>query len=74
MSIYGSTCRVIAHELGHAIGLGYNNDPTKLMCGRPAPCRPDKFRSSVGKYFPLTEVEKAYLLKIYPATWSPSRQ
>jgi hypothetical protein len=28
---------VIAHELGHAIGLGHNDDPTTLMCGRPAP-------------------------------------
>ena len=64
---------VIANELGHAIGLGHNNDPTKLMCGRPALCRPDTFQSSVEKYFPLTEVEKAYLLKIYPPTWSPSR-
>lgn len=36
---------VIAHELGHAIGLGHNNDAAKLMCGRPAPCRPDVFRS-----------------------------
>jgi hypothetical protein len=64
---------VIAHELGHAIGLGHNNDATKLMCGRPAPCRPDAFRSSTEKYFPVTEFEKAYLLKIYPPTWSPAR-
>jgi hypothetical protein len=27
---------VIAHELGHAIGLGHNDDPANLMCGRPA--------------------------------------
>ena len=27
---------VIAHELGHAIGLAHNSDPTMLMCGRPA--------------------------------------
>ena len=73
MSLPNVARNVIAHELGHAIGLGHNNDATKLMCGRPAPCRPDAFQSSVAKYFPLTEVEKAYLLKIYPATWSPSR-
>ena len=29
---------VIAHELGHAIGLAQTSDPTMLMCGRPAPC------------------------------------
>ncbi len=62
---------VIAHELGHAIGLGHHNDPTKLMCGRPAPCRPDAFQSDVDRFFPLTDVERAKLLELYPSDWQP---
>jgi len=61
---------VIAHELGHAIGLGHNADPTMLMCGRPAPCRPDAFKSDVDRFFPLTNQEKALLHVMYPANWS----
>ncbi len=62
---------VIAHELGHAIGLGHNSDPTKLMCGRPAPCRPALFRSEEPRLFPLTDDEKRQLLSLYPADWRP---
>jgi hypothetical protein len=36
---------VIAQQLGRAIGLSDNADPTTLMCGRPALCRPDLFAS-----------------------------
>ncbi|HML10358.1 MAG TPA: hypothetical protein VK432_05815, partial [Stellaceae bacterium] len=62
---------VIAHELGHAVGLGHNSDPAFLMCGRPAPCRPAAFQSDQPRYFPLADDEKALLLRLYPADWRP---
>jgi hypothetical protein len=60
---------VIAHELGLAIGLKHNSDPSTLMCGRPAPCRPNLFRSDQPRFFPLTQDEKRWLLTLYPAQW-----
>ena len=73
LNLANVTRNVIAHELGHVIGLGHNNDHTKLMCGRPATCRPEEFRSSVASFFPLSEEEKTFLLKLYPASWRPAR-
>jgi hypothetical protein len=60
---------VIAHELGHAIGLRHNSDPAMLMCGRPATCRPGLFRSDQPRMFPLRDDEKRFLLTMYPSQW-----
>jgi hypothetical protein len=62
---------IIAHELGHAIGLGHNADPTLLMCGLPAACRPEEFQSSEPRIFPLSDEEKRRLLEMYPPNWRP---
>jgi hypothetical protein len=62
---------VITHELGHAIGLGHNNNPALLMCGRPATCRPDAFVLDGEHIFPITGVEEGFLMDLYPPTWAP---
>lgn len=60
---------VIVHELRHALGLGHNSDPSTLMCGRPAECRPSIFQSAEPRVFPLTDAEKRQLLVMYPDQW-----
>jgi hypothetical protein len=52
---------VAAHELGHLLGLEHNEATGTLMCGRPAPCRPDLYASDTPRIFPLTAAEESVL-------------
>lgn len=53
LSLPNTVRNVVAHELGHVLGLMHNLDSTTLMCGRPARCRPAVFASNVVHFFPL---------------------
>jgi len=57
----GVTHNVIAHELGHTLGLTHNGTPTMLMCGACA----TRFDPSV--FLPLTPLDRARLLELHSA-------
>jgi hypothetical protein len=57
------TRNVIAHELGHALGLVHNGNTATLMCG---PCQHLVYSSEQSVFFPLTQRERDTLRALHP--------
>ena len=66
LSLPNTVRNVVAHELGHTLGLSHNTDSTTLMCGRPASCRPAAFASDSAHFFPLTAEDEQWIRKRWP--------
>ena len=66
LSLPNTVRNVVAHELGHVLGLDHNGDSTTLMCGRPARCRPAAFASDHVRFFPLTGSDDHRLQERWP--------
>ena len=60
---------IIAHEIGHTLGLRHNRDPTTLMCG---PCRTDDLAADRPEYMRLTESDRRRLVERYDDRQEPS--
>ena len=56
------TRHVVAHELGHALGLDHNAEPHTLMCG---PCQPLTAEPDATGFLPLTAGDRARLVELH---------
>jgi prepilin-type processing-associated H-X9-DG protein len=63
----GAARNAVAHELGHAIGLGHSERTNVLMCGGSAWCVTDYLNAR--GFLPLTDQEKTLLAAMYPRNW-----
>jgi hypothetical protein len=53
---------VVAHELGHALGLDHNAEPHTLMCG---PCQPLTAEPDATGFLPLTDGDRERLRDLH---------
>ena len=64
MSRTGVTRNVIAHELGHTLGLIHHANPIVLMC---SPCSPSVDATDRNGFLPLTEIDRLRLRELLPS-------